>query len=596
MEAPKAWLLILCASLLFAVHTIDALSYDHSATIECLKEPLKPQYNGGIIVNPEFTYGLKGWSTFGGNGGKIMHKNSEEGNSFIVAHSRNQPYDTFSQKILLQKESLYAFTALNFKLWCSFSLDTSESRKRTSNGCFQNNRWLYGYAVARSGCWSMLKGGLTVDSSGYAELYFQTNNTNVEIWVDNVSLQPFTKEHWRSHQVENIANARKRDVKVHVTDSKGEVLHGADIHFRPRQNKAGIPFGCVINNDILGNQAYQTWFKSRFSVTVFGNELKWYATERFQGQVNYTDPDAMLAFAKENNIKVRGHCIFWDDPAYQPKWVPALPPAELKDAAYKRLQSVVSKYSGQFIGWDVNNENLHFQFYEQMLGANASDVFFQMANQLDPTTPMFMNEFNTLEWSGDTQASPAQYVAKIQEIRSFYQGPIGIGLESHFSAPNIPYVRASLDLLATAGVPIWLTELDVSVNNNTDQQALYLEQILREAYAHPAVEGIVLWAARTAQGCYRMCLTDENYNNNLNGAVVDKLIEEWKPKRSEGKLDSYGEFKTSLFHGDYDVTIDHPSMNSTLYRTFEVTAPETSTQNSKDTISPMVLHVQVDVR
>ncbi|MCL7029736.1 hypothetical protein MKW94_027149 [Papaver nudicaule] len=587
-EAPKAWLLILYASLLFTVHTTDALSYDHSATIECLKEPLKPQYNGGIIVNPEFTYGLEGWSSFGGNGGKIMHKKSQDGNSFIVAHSRNQPYDTFSQKIFLHKESLYAFSA-----WIQVS-----QGKEPVTAVFKtvDGFTFAGSAVARSGCWSMLKGGLTVDSSGYAELYFQTNNTNVEIWVDNVSLQPFSKEQWRSHQVENIAKARKRDVKVHVTDSKGEVLHDAHIHFRPRQNKAGIPLGCVINNDILGNQAYQNWFKSRFSVTVFGNELKWYATERFQGQVNYTDPDAMLAFAKENNIKVRGHYIFWDDPAYQPKWVPALPPAELKDAAYKRLQSVVSKYSGQFIGWDVNNENLHFQFYEQMLGANASDVFFQMANQLDPATTMFMNEFNTLEWSGDTQASPAQYVAKIQEIRSFYQGPIGIGLESHFSAPNIPYVRASLDLLATAGVPIWLTELDVSVNNNTDQQALYLEQILREAYAHPAVEGIVLWAARTAQGCYRMCLTDENYNNNLNGAVVDKLIEEWKPKSSEGKLDSNGEFKTSLFHGDYDVTIDHPSMNSTLYRRFEVAAPEASTQNMEDTISPMVLHVQVDVK
>ncbi|KAI3867632.1 hypothetical protein MKW98_006009 [Papaver atlanticum] len=588
VKAPKALLLILCASLLFVGYTIDALSYDHSATIECLKEPLKPQYNGGIIVNPEFTYGLKGWSSFGGNGGKIIHKTSEDGNSFIVAHSRNQPYDTFSQKIYLHKENLYSFSA-----WIQVSHGKGPVTavfKTTDGFTFA------GSAVARSGCWSMLKGGLTVDSSGYAELYFQSNNTNAEVWVDNVSLQPFTKEQWRSHQVEGINKARKRDVKVHVIDSKGESLHGANIHFRPRQNKASFPFGCVINKDILGNQAAQNWFLSRFSVTVFGNELKWYATERFRGAENYTDADAMLAFAKQNGIPVRGHCIFWDSPDYQPNWVPSLSPEEIKDAAYKRLQSVVSRYSGQFINWDVNNENLHFQYFEQILGANASDVFFQMANQLDPATRMFMNEFNTLEWSGDTAASPAQYVTKLQEIKNFYPNiPTGIGLESHFSTPNIPYVRAALDTLASAGVPIWLTELDVSVENGTETQASYLEQILREAHSHTAVEGIVLWAARNETGCYRMCLTDENYNNLPTGVVVDKLIDEWKPQISEGKSDSNGEFKTLLFHGDYDVTINHPSTNYTLSRRFEVKAPETSVQNSEDTISPMILHVQVDV-
>ncbi|KAI3867631.1 hypothetical protein MKW98_006008 [Papaver atlanticum] len=568
--APKAWLMFLCACLHFVGYTVDALSYDHSATVDCLKEPLKPQYSGGIIVNPEFSYGLKGWSSFGGNGGKMMHKKSEDGNSFIAANSRNHPYDTFSQKIYLHKKKLYAFSA-----WIQV-----RQGKEPVTAVFKTTHGLKfaGLAVARSGCWSMLKGGLTVDSSGYADLYFQTNNMNVEIWVDNVSLQPFTEEQWRSQQVEGIAKARKRDVKVQVIDSKGHILHGANIHFRPRQSKASFPFGCAINKGILSNQAYQSWFTSRFSVTSFENELKWYSTEKVRGVENYTDPDAMLAFAKENGIPVRGHCIFWDDPIYQPKWVSSLSPAELKVAAYKRLQSVVSRYSGQFVAWDVNNENLHHQFFEQMLGANASDVFFKMAHQLDPTTRMFMNEFNTLEWSGDT-------------VASFYDGPTGIGLESHFITLNIPYVRATLDSFASTGLPIWLTELDVY---GTDQ-VLHLEQILREAHAHPAVQGIVLWAARSAAGCFRMCLTDEKYNNLPTGDVVDKLINEWKPYSSEGKTDSNGEFKTLLFHGDYDVKIYHPSMNSTLTRRFEVTTPETSAQNLKNTVSPMILHVKVNV-
>ena len=38
---------------------------------------------------------------------------------------------------------------------------------------------------------------------------------------------------------------------------------------------------------------------------------------------------------------------------------------------------------------------------------------------------------------------------------------MAIGLESHFGVPNLPYIRASLDTLAAAGLPIWLTEVDV---------------------------------------------------------------------------------------------------------------------------------------
>ncbi|KAM7276978.1 hypothetical protein ACFE04_018844 [Oxalis oulophora] len=57
-----------------------------------------------------------------------------------------------------------------------------------------------GAIVAEANCWSMLKGGLTMNVSGLAQLYFKSKNTSVEIWVDSISLQPFTEEKWKSHQ------------------------------------------------------------------------------------------------------------------------------------------------------------------------------------------------------------------------------------------------------------------------------------------------------------------------------------------------------------------------------------------------------------
>lgn len=74
---------------------------------QCLQNPKKPQYGGGIIRNPELDNGLKGWSTFGD--AKIQNRESH-GNHFIVAHGRNQSHDSISQKLFLQKDNLYTFS------------------------------------------------------------------------------------------------------------------------------------------------------------------------------------------------------------------------------------------------------------------------------------------------------------------------------------------------------------------------------------------------------------------------------------------------------------------------------------------------------
>lgn len=79
---------------------------------QCLTIPQKPQYNGGIIQNPEINDGLQGWTSFGES--KIQHRESL-GNKYVVAHSRNQPYDSVSQKIHLQKGMYYT---LSGEIYC----------------------------------------------------------------------------------------------------------------------------------------------------------------------------------------------------------------------------------------------------------------------------------------------------------------------------------------------------------------------------------------------------------------------------------------------------------------------------------------------
>lgn len=59
---------------------------------------------------------------------------------------------------------------------------------------------------------------------------------------------------------------------------------------------------------------------------------------------------------------------------------------------------------------------------------------------------------------------------KINQIRQEgYNGPLGIGLEGYFNFPNIPYIRATLHQVATAKLPIWITELDVGSGHKHKQ-------------------------------------------------------------------------------------------------------------------------------
>jgi GH35 family endo-1,4-beta-xylanase len=433
-----------------------------------------------------------------------------------------------------------------------------------------------GTTVAKSGCWSMLKGGMTAYSSGQAEFFFETDGV-VDILVDSVSLQPFSFAEWKNHSRLSADKARKSTVKVLARGPDGVPLAKANV--RIELLRPGFPLGNAMTKEILDIPAYEKWFTSRFTVASFENEMKWYYTEWKRDHEDYTVPDAMLRLAQKHNIKVRGHNVFCDTNNTQMAWVNPLSPDQLRAAMQKRLNSVVTRYAGKVIAWDVMNENLHGEFYETRLGTpNVSAQIYQQVAQIDRTATLFMNEFSTLEWAGYMTSMSSKYVRKMEEIRS-YPGNAGlklaVGLESHFSTPNIPYVRATLDMLAQLKLPIWLTEVDVSPKTGP-YQVEYLEDVLREGYGHPNVEGIVMWAAWHKHGCYVMCLTDKDFNNLPAGNLVDKLIAEWKTHPEAATTDANGVAELDLVHGDYSFTVTHPSLHSPTVHALTVDASSSS--------------------
>ncbi|KAL7604449.1 hypothetical protein Lser_V15G17141 [Lactuca serriola] len=510
----------------FSVATEDGLTYDYSGYIECKNEPEDPLYNGGIIVN----------------------QNQSVSSTFVLPNLSGNTIYSFSSWVKLNGSNATAIKA-------SLSLDND------TNICIGN-------VIAKSDCWSFIKGGFVLDSaSSYAMVYFLDSHGNKHnVTLASASLQPFTPQQWQNNQANSIDKERKRAVTIHVSDVNGESIQGAQVIVE--QISRDFPFGSAISKTIIGNIPYQKWFLERFNAAVFENELKWCETEPEQGIINYTIPDQMLDFIRANEITVRGHNIFWEDPIYIPSWVQNLTGDALNSAIKSRIQSLMSHYKNQFIHWDVSNEMLHFDFYEQRLGQNVSLEMFKLAHETDPLALLFMNDFNVVETCSDLNSSAAAYAARMREVEEGGVMMDGVGLEGHFVTPNLPLIRGVLDQLASLGLPIWLTEVDISNTLDQETQGKYLEIVLREVYSHPSVSGIMLWTAMDPNGCYQMCLTDSNFHNLPAGDVVDKLLlKEWSTGVVNGQSDFDGTFSFDGFLGEYMVNVDfqNRTSNSTFY-------------------------------
>ncbi|CAA2997701.1 uncharacterized protein LOC111394497 isoform X2 [Olea europaea var. sylvestris] len=109
--------------------------------------------------------------------------------------------------------------------------------------------------MSKSGCWSMLKGGFTVDQYMKAQLYFLSNNTYVRLWLDNVSLKSFAKEQWSKQQEKSTLEDRKRKIRINVYSHEGKKLQGLKIP----QTKRGPVFmlGCAVAKPLIDIKAYQ---------------------------------------------------------------------------------------------------------------------------------------------------------------------------------------------------------------------------------------------------------------------------------------------------------------------------------------------------
>lgn len=519
-----------------------------------------------LLDDPGFESGTAGWTGFGPASVARTQDSPWEGNWALRVSGRTDSWNgaTVSLLGLLEPGRAYRFSA-RVRLAGASDETLTLQLARTDGRGETYPRILT--SVGTAGEWVELSEIYTHSEEGTAtrlDWYIAGPPAGVGYDIDAVSVEALPTD-WKATANARIAELRQRELVVTVFDADGEPLPGATV--RMEQVKRAFPVGMVIDiNAFRAHAPYRQYIAQRFDWAVHENAAKWYANEPSQGNVSYQAADEVLAWADARGITMRGHTIFWAPEQWQPDWVRSLDGQPLRTAVENRLNSAATHFRGRFAHWDVNNEMLHGRFFADRLGDDIRDWMFHRSRELDPDVALFLNDYNVLS-QGETDL----YARQLQGFLDRGVPVDGVGLQGHFTGAVDPWaVQERLDKMGRFGLPLWITELDVT-EPDPQQRADGLEAVLRMAYSHPDVEGVMLWgfwAGNHWRGP-NAALVNQDWSLNPAGQRLDALLAEWTSDETV-TTNSDGAASARLYHGDYELTITTP--DGILGRTLAVAA------------------------
>lgn len=337
-------------------------------------------------------------------------------------------------------------------------------------------------------------------------------------------------------------------------------------------------FGAAISNGMAGGswseediRQYKEHFLKNFNSAVTENAVKWASMEPRKGEVNYKVVDAILKWTEDNDIPLRAHNLYWGIPKFVQPWLKELSDEELKETLQRRGETVTARYKGRFAEYDLNNEMIHGNYYEERLGPGITKLMAEWAHNGDPDAKLYLNDYDIL-----TGNRLADYMAHIRSLLKQGVPIAGIGVQGHLHTDTFDraVLKSSLDSLAVFNLPIRITEFNMpgqrskyhteTILTMTPEQevarAKELVDYYRICFAHPAVEGILMWGFwERANWIPVSSLYKRDWTPTPSAEAYQNLIfKEWWTKVS-GTAGKDGMFSTPAFYGKYKVTVNGTS-------------------------------------
>ena len=160
-----------------------------------------------------------------------------------------------------------------------------------------------------------------------------------------------------------------------------------------------------------------------------------------------------------------------------------------------------------------------------------------------------------------------RYVKHIADLIAAGAPVGGIGVQGHFRGRvNPTHVKKTLDALAKFKLPIKITEFDINTSDEA-AKAADLTALYRTCFAHPSVEGILMWGFWEGRHWRpKAALWKRDFTPTPAARAYRKLVFERWWTRWRGKADAGGRCEVPAYFGRHEVRIGAASKQISLPR------------------------------
>ena len=225
------------------------------------------------------------------------------------------------------------------------------------------------------------------------------------------------------------------------------------------------------------------------------NESKWASVEGTRGTFNWGCDNA-FNYAKSHKFTYKFHALVWG--ARYPNWLSSLSATERYAALTNWFDKAKEKYATlpliDVVNEAVGNHQAGNPMMKETLGGGGKTGYdwlikaFEMAYERWPDAILIYNDYNSIRWDLDN------YITLVQTLRDAGAPIDAYGNQAHeLKGISVTELKNALKKQQDAlGMPMYVTEYDISSTDDNEQLKYYKEQI-PVIWESPYCAGVTLW-------------------------------------------------------------------------------------------------------
>ena len=357
---------------------------------------------------------------------------------------------------------------------------------------------------------------LNLRSDPMAQFQFQIGKTPGTVCVDNIVVEPVAAPIMTPYKTSAPSGHPFKDYK------------------------AFLKMGTAVDTPIfLSNPQHNAIVATEFAMITPANSMKMNLIQPVQGTFDFTDTDALSAWAQNNGIEFRGHPLIWHTQA--PDWLNSgsFDRQQMIDIMYAHIDALMGRYKGKFPYWDVVNEAIdgadwRATIWHDRIGADFMDLAFTHARAADPAAKLFYNDYNS-EQKGNPKADKVFEIIKDMKTRGI---PIdGVGLQGHYyvepngntnpGVPDMQAIRDNMARYAEIGVEVQITECDFRIgkpldDTKTQLQSDFYKNLLQACIDAPNCSHFTVWGLSDLDSWVPSTFPDYDYAHIFDSKLMPK--------------------------------------------------------------------------